>query len=154
MEGVVLDLWKPGKSRLPLRRDRVAQITRCGRSFHEYNSGSCHQDSIAQSGTAFLHNLCNLDVTVSDVFESTERDQGAGNLILAFDGGIVPFQAAVLASKSSQSEAVRLSNARTASKINCMSKAFGNYAQQAGPAWHQTVTRAGATVEVLCHAHF
>jgi len=93
-----------------------------------------------------------MDVTVADVFKSAKPETRSATVTVASDGGMILSQAEMLAFKSPQSALVRLSNAGTASKINCMSKAFGEYAQQAGPAWLQAVTREGATVEVLCHA--
>jgi hypothetical protein len=91
-------------------------------------------------------------VTVTDVFEfAAPPTRSATVTIVAYDG-MIPSQAEMLAFKSPQSEPVRLLNARTASNINCMSRTFGEYAQQAEPAWLQAVAFARATVEVLCHA--
>jgi len=93
-----------------------------------------------------------MDVTVADVFESTRPEIRSATVTVASVGGMIPPQAEMLAFRLSQSELVHLVNARTVSKINCMSKAFGKCAQQAGPAWLQAVACEGATVEVLCHA--
>jgi hypothetical protein len=76
----------------------------------------------------------------------------SATVTFASDGGMIPSQAEMLAFKSSRSEIVRLAIAKTGPKINYASKAFEEYAQQAEPAWFQSVARAGATVEVLCHA--
>ena len=44
-----------------------------------------------------------------------------------------------------------LSNAKTISKINCIATAF-EYGRQAGPSRLESVTREGATAEIVCHA--
>jgi hypothetical protein len=44
-----------------------------------------------------------------------------------------------------------LSNAKPMSKINCIATAF-EYGRQAGPSRLESVTREGATAEIVCHA--
>ena len=149
VEGAVLDLWKLHKSRLPSRHSKGA---RCNKNFEGCWLGSRHQCGVAHRGPVSIGAPRGLDVTVADVFKSAAPRTGSATVTVVSDGGMVPSQAEMLAFKSSQSEPVRLLNARTGSKINCMPKAFGDYAQQARPAWLQAVTRVGATVEVLCHA--
>lgn len=150
MEGAVLDLWKLDKSRLPSRHDKAADNAECDKLFQRYSPVSGQEISIEQGDSIFVDRLRGMDITAADVFESAVPETSSATVIVASDGGIIRLRAAALALKVSQSEIVRLSNAKTMSKINCMSKAFGEYAQQAGPA--RSVTCEGATVEVVCHA--
>jgi hypothetical protein len=111
--------------------------------------GSGHQNNIVQENSVFLCGLRGIHDTVADAFESAGQERSSATITTAPVGGMIASKALARASKLSQRGLDRLLSARAASKINCMSKTFGKYAQQAGP-----VTRAGATVEVLCHAHF
>ena len=122
----------------------------CSRSNCRGQVRSGQESSIEHGDSLFVGGLCSMDITVGDVFEFAVPETSSATVIVASDGGIIPPQAAALALKVSKSELVRLSNAKTMSKINCMSKAFGEHAQQAGPA--RSVTCEGATVEVVCHA--
>ena len=149
VEGAVLDLWKLHKSRLPSRRFKGA---RCDKHFQGRWLGSHGESGVAHKGSVFIGDLRGMNITVADVFGSAVPEARSATVTVASDGGMIPSQAEMLAFKSPQSEYVRLANARTVSKINCMSKAFGKSAQQAGPAWLHSVASHEATVEVLCHA--
>ena len=149
VEGAVLDFSKLNKSRSPSRHSKGA---RCDKSFQGCWLGSRHQSGVAHRGSVSIGKPRGMDVTVTDVFKSAAQQKRSATVTVASDGGMIPFKAEMLAFKSSQNELVRLANARAGSKINYMSKAFGDYVQQAESAWLQSVTRAGATVEVLCHA--
>ena len=146
MEGAVLDLWKLDKLRLPDRHGKVVDSAGCDKLFQGQLPGSGQESSIEHGDSIFVGRLRGMDITVADVFESAVLETNSATVIVASDGGIIPPQAAALALKVSESELVRLSNAKTMSKINCMSKAFG----EAGPA--RSVMCEGATVEVVCHA--
>ncbi len=151
MEGGVLDLWKPDKSRLQSRQIYIAEGVGCGKSFQPRFPGSGHEDSIAQGDSIRLGKLRGMNVTTADVFDPVGQETSNANVIGAFDGGMIISQTVVLASKLPESEFVRLSNARTMSKINCIATAF-EYGQQAGPLWLESVTREGGTAEIVCHA--
>ena len=147
VEGAVLDFSKLNKSRSPSRHSKGA---RCDKSFQGCWLGSRRQSGAAHRGLVSIGKLRGIGVTVTDVFKSAAPQTCSATVTVASDGGMIPFKAEMLAVKSSQNELVRLANARAGS--NYMSKAFGDYVQQAESAWLQSVTRAGATVEVLCHA--
>ncbi len=149
VEGAVLDLWKLHKSRLPSHR---SQETWCDKRVQGRWLGSRHQSGVAHKGSVSIGELRDMDVTVADVFKSTRAETRSATVTVASDGGMIPPQADTLAFRLSQGKFVRLVNARTVSKINCVSKAFGKYAQQAGPAWLQAVACEGTTLEVLGHA--
>ena len=149
LEGAVLDLWKLLKSRSPSRHSEGA---RCNKMFQGRWLGSRHQRGVTHRGSVSIGKPHGVDVTVTDVFKSARPEIRSATVTVSSDGGMIPSQAEMLAFKSSQSDSGRLANARTVSKINCMSKAFSEYAQRAGSAWLQAVTCEGATVEVLCHA--
>ena len=151
MEGAVLDLWMPDKSRLQSRQDYIAESAGCDKSFQPRFRGSGHQDSIVQGDFIRFGELRGMNVAAADVFDSVEQETSSANVIIALDGGIIDSQTAVLASKLPECEVVRLSNARTMSKINCIATAF-EYGQRAGPSWLESVTREGATAEIVCHA--
>lgn len=151
VEGGALDLWKPDKSRLQSRQDYIAEGVGCDKSFQPRFPGSGHQGSIVQGDSIRLGKLCGMNVTAADVFDSVEQETSNANVIVALDRGMIVSQTAVLASKLPESEFVRLSNARTMSKINCIATAF-EYGQQTGPSWLESVTREGATAEIVCHA--
>ena len=148
VEGVVLDFSKLNKSRLPSRHSKGAW---CDKSFQHW-LGSRHQSGVAHRGSVSIRKPRGVDVTLTDVFKSTAPQKRSATVTVADGGGMIPFKAEMLAFKSSQSELLRLANARARSKINSMSRAFGDDVQQAESAWLQLVTLAGATVEVLCHA--
>jgi len=150
MEGAVLNLWKLDRPRLPSRHDKVADSGRCDKLFQGHLPGSGNESSNGHSDLIFVGRRRGMYITVADVFESAVPEASSAIVIVASGGGMIPPQAAALALKAPKSELVRLSNAKTMSKINCMSKAFGDYAQQAEPA--RPVTCKGATVEVVCHA--
>jgi len=146
-----LDLWKPDKSRLQCSQDYIGERAGRGKSSQPCFPGSGHQDSSAQGDSIRLGKLRGMNATGADVFDSVEQETSSANVIVVLDGGMIVSQAAVLASKLPESEFVRLSNARTMSKINCMATAF-EYGQRAGPSWLESVTREGATAEIVCHA--
>jgi hypothetical protein len=148
MEGAILDLWKLDKSRL--RHDKVADSDGCDKLFQGHLPGAGHESSVEHGNSIFVGWVRGMDITVADVFESAEPETSSATVIVASDGGMIRPRTAALALKVPKSELVRLSKAKTMSKINCMSKAFGEYAQQAGPA--RPVTSEGATVEVVCDA--
>ena len=147
-----MDLWKLDKSRLPSRQGKAAKNTGCDKSFQGHVPASGHQDSIVHGDSIIVGKLRGIDVTVADVFEPTGQKTSSANVIVASGGGMISPPGAVLDLKLPESERVRLSNARTTAEINCISTAF-EYAQQAGPAWRESVTGEGATVEVVCHAN-
>jgi hypothetical protein len=151
VEGAVLDLWKPDKSRLQSRQDYIAESLGCDKSFQPCFPGSGHRDSIVQGDSIRLGKLRGMNITATDVFDSVEQETTSANVIVALEGGMIVSRTAMLASKLPESEFVRLSNAKTMSKINCMATAF-EYGQRAGPSWLESVTREGATAEILCHA--
>jgi hypothetical protein len=151
VEGGALDLWKPDKSRLQSRQDYIAEGAGCDKSSKTRFPGSGRQDSIVQGDSIRLGKLCGMNVTAADVFDSVEQETSNAKVIVALDGGMIVSQTAVLASKSPESEPVRLSNARTMSKINCIATAF-EYGRQAGPWWLESVTREGVAAEIVCHA--
>ena len=153
VEGAVLDLWKPDNSRLQSRQDYIAECVGCDKSFQPRFPGSGHQDGIVQGDFIRLGKLRGMNVTAVDVFDSVEQETSSANVIVVLDGGMIVSQPAALASKLPESEFVRLSNARTMSKINCIATAF-EYGQQAKPSWFESVTREGATAEIVCHADF
>jgi hypothetical protein len=141
VEGAVLDLWMPDMSRLQSRQDYIAESAGCGKSFQRF-PGSGHQDSIVQGDFTRLRKLRGMNITAVNVFDSVGQEASGVNVIVA--------QTTTLASKSPESQLVRLPNARTTSKINCIATAF-EYAQQAEPSWLESVTRE-ATAEIVCHA--
>jgi hypothetical protein len=151
VEGAVLDLWKPDKSRLQSRQDYIAGSVGCDKSFQPRFPGSGRQDSIVQRDSIRLGKRRGVNVTEANVFDSVEQETSSANVIVALDGAMIVSQTAVPASKLPESEFVRLSNARTMSNINCIVTAF-EYGQQAGPSWLEPVTREGATAEIVCHA--
>lgn len=149
LEGAVLDLWTLHEVRLPSRHSKGA---RCDKSLQGRWLGSRHQNSAAHGGAVSIGQLRGMNITVTDVFQSAAPQTRIAPVNVASDNGMISFQAEMLAFKLSQSKLFRLANARTGPKINCMSTAFGECAQQGEAAWLQSVTRAAATVEVLCHA--
>jgi hypothetical protein len=153
VEGAVLDLWKPDKSRPQRRQDYIAESVRCDKSFQPRFQGSGHQDSIVQGDSIRLGKRRGTNVTAADVFDSAEQETSNANVIVALDGGMIVSQTAVLASKLPERKFLRLSNARTMSKINCIATAF-EYGQRAGPSSLESVTREGVRAEIVCHADF
>ena len=153
VEGAVLDLWMPDMLRLQSRQDYIAESVVCDKSLRPRFPGSGHRDSIARGDFISLGKRRGMNVTAVDVFDSVEQETSSANVIVALDGGMIVSQTAVLASKLPECEVVRLSNARTMSKINCIATAF-EYGQQAKPSWLESVTREGATAEIVCHADF
>ena len=151
VEGAVLDLWMPDMSRLQSRQDYIGESVVCDKSLQPRFPGSGHQDSIAQGDFIRLGKLRGMNATAVDVFDSIEQEASSANLIVALDGGMIVSQTAALASKLPESGLVRLPNARTMSKINCIATAF-EYGREAGPWWLESVTREGVTTEIVCHA--
>jgi hypothetical protein len=151
VEGAVLDLWKPDKSRLQSRQDYIAESLGCDKSFQPCFPGSGHRDSIVQGDSIRLGKLRGMNITATDVFDSVEQETTSANVIVALEGGMIVSRTAMLASKLPERELVRLSNARTMSKTICIATA-SEYGQQAGRLWLEPVTCEGATAEIVCHA--